>query len=67
MNRNEVEGKTKEFKGKVKQVAADLTDNPELHKEGVADEAAGKTQNTFGRVTRKVGEAIEDVGAAIKK
>jgi uncharacterized protein YjbJ (UPF0337 family) len=67
MNRNELEGKAKELKGKVKQAAGDLTNNPDLHDEGVADETAGGTQNAFGRVTRKVGEAIEDVGAAIKK
>ena len=67
MNRDELEGKAEALKGKIKQATGDLTNNPDLHDEGVADEAAGKTQDTLGRVRRKVGEAIEDVGNAIKK
>jgi uncharacterized protein YjbJ (UPF0337 family) len=67
MNRDELEGKAEGLKGKIKQAAGTLTNNPRLHDEGVADEAAGDAQDTVGRVKRKVGEAIEDVGAAIKK
>jgi uncharacterized protein YjbJ (UPF0337 family) len=67
MNRDELEGKAEALKGKVKQATGDLTDNPELHDEGVADEVAGKTQDTIGRARRKVGETIEDIGDAIKK
>ena len=67
MNRDEVEGKATALKGKVKQAAADLTDDPNLHDEGVADEAAGNVQDAFGRGRRKVGEAIKDIGNAIKK
>lgn len=67
MNRDELEGKATGLKGQVKQVAGDLTNNPTLHDEGVADEAAGDAQETFGRVKRNVGEAIEDIGAAVKK
>ncbi len=67
MNRDELEGKAEALKGKVKQAAGDLGDDPNLHDEGVADEVAGKTQDTLGRARRKVGEAIEDVGDMIKK
>ena len=67
MNRDELEGKATAVKGKVKQAAGDLTNDPELNDEGVADEVAGKTQDTIGRARRKVGEAIEDIGEAIKK
>jgi uncharacterized protein YjbJ (UPF0337 family) len=67
MNRDELEGKAEALKGKIKQAAGDLSDDPDLHDEGVADEVAGKTQDTVGRVRRKVGEVIEDVGDAIKK
>jgi uncharacterized protein YjbJ (UPF0337 family) len=67
MNRDEMEGKAQAFKGKVKQATGDLTDDEQLHDEGVADEVAGDTQETFGRARRKVGEAIKDVGNAIKK
>jgi uncharacterized protein YjbJ (UPF0337 family) len=67
MNRDELEGKAKSVKGKIKQAAGDLTDDPALHDEGVADEAGGDTQAAIGRGRRKVGEAIEDIGKAIKK
>lgn len=67
MNRDELEGKAEALKGRIKQAAGDLTDDPELHDEGVADEIAGETQDTLGRARRKVGEAIKDVGEAIKK
>ena len=67
MNRDELEGKAEALKGKIKQAAGDLTDDPNLHDEGVADEVAGQTQDTVGRAKRKVGEAVEDIGKAIKK
>ena len=67
MNRDELEGKKEQFKGKVKQAAGDLTDDDRLHDEGVADEAAGDVQEGFGHGRRKVGEAIEDIGKTIKR
>jgi len=67
MNRDEIEGKATALKGKVKQAAGDLTNDPDLHDEGVVDEAAGEVQDTLGRSRRKVGEAIRDIGNAIKK
>jgi hypothetical protein len=35
MNRDEIEGKAETLKGRVKQAAGDLTNNPDLHDEGV--------------------------------
>jgi uncharacterized protein YjbJ (UPF0337 family) len=67
MNRDEMEGKGKEFKGKVKQGVGDVTGNDQLHDEGVADETAGKVQDKFGEGRRKVGEAVEDVGDKLKR
>ena len=67
MNRDELDGKTEQLKGKVKQAAGDLTDNDSLRDEGVADEAAGNVQEGFGRGRRKVGEAIEDLGDKLKR
>jgi uncharacterized protein YjbJ (UPF0337 family) len=66
-NRDELDGKKDQVKGKVKQAWGDLTNNERLHDEGVADEAAGDVQEGFGRARRKVGEAIEDIGDEIKK
>jgi len=67
MNRDELEGKGEQVKGKVKQGVGDLTDDERLHDEGVADEAAGDVQETAGRARRKVGEAINDLGDKIKR
>jgi uncharacterized protein YjbJ (UPF0337 family) len=67
MNKDELDGKVDQLKGKVKQATGDLTDNDRLHDEGVADEASGDLQEGFGRGRRKVGEAIEDIGEQIKK
>ena len=66
-NKNEVDGKLDQAKGKAKQAVGNLTDDPDLKAEGEADEIAGKVQDTVGRGTRKVGAAIEDVGKAIKR
>ena len=67
MNRDELDGKVDQVKGKVKQATGDLTDNERLHDEGVADEASGNVQEGFGRGRRKVGEAIEDLGEKLKR
>ena len=67
MNRDELSGKGDQLKGKVKQAAGDLTDDEQLHDEGVADEAAGELKEGFGRGRRKVGEAIEDLGDKLKR
>jgi uncharacterized protein YjbJ (UPF0337 family) len=67
MNKDELDGKGQQIKGKVKQGMGDLTDNDRLRDEGVADEAAGDVQEGFGKGRRKIGEAIEDIGDKIKR
>ena len=66
MNKDELDGKGDQVKGKVKQAWGDLTDNERLHDEGVADETSGQVQEGFGKARRKVGEAIEDVAHKVK-
>jgi uncharacterized protein YjbJ (UPF0337 family) len=66
MNRDELEGKGDQLKGKIKQGVGDMTGNDRLKDEGVADEASGDVQEGFGRGRRKVGEAIEDIGDKLK-
>jgi uncharacterized protein YjbJ (UPF0337 family) len=67
MNKDEIEGKAKEIKGRVKQGLGDIANDEQLRDEGVADEAEGDVQKGFGTAKRKVGEAIEDVGEKIKR
>jgi uncharacterized protein YjbJ (UPF0337 family) len=64
-NKDEVEGKKDQLKGKVKKGAGELTGDERLRKEGVDDEAAGDVQEAFGEGRRKVGEAVKDVGNKI--
>ena len=67
MNRDEIEGRKEQLKGKVKKAVGDLTDDEQLHDEGVVDEAAGDVQEGFGRGRRKVGEALDDLADKIKR
>jgi uncharacterized protein YjbJ (UPF0337 family) len=67
MNKDEINGKAEQLKGKMKQAAGDLTDDERLHDEGVTDEAAGSVQEGLGRGRRKLGNAIEDIGEKIKR
>ena len=66
-NNDEVEGKFDQAKGSVKETVGRAIDDRDLEAEGSADRAGGKLQEGFGTAKRKVGEAIEDVGDAIKK
>jgi len=66
-NKDEVAGKAEQIKGKIKQAVGNATDNPRLHDEGVADEAGGDVRKGFGTAKRKVGEAVKDLGNAIKR
>jgi len=64
-NRDEVEGKWDQAKGKVKESVGRAIDDDELEAEGRADHAGGKVEEGFGKARRKVGDAIEDIGDAI--
>ena len=48
-------------KGKIKQAAGDLTDDPELHKEGQRDEQAGKLKEALGKAKDKLDDAVDKV------
>ena len=66
-NKDEVEGKFDQAKGRVKEEVGRATNDGELESEGIADRAGGNIREGFGTARRKVGEAIEDAGDAIKK
>ena len=66
-NKDEVQGKANQLKGRVKQAAGDLTNDATLRDEGEADEVTGQAQEAFGTGKRKVGKAIEDLGKSIKR
>jgi uncharacterized protein YjbJ (UPF0337 family) len=66
MNNDELNGKSDKVKGRAKQAWGDITNNQDLHDEGVADEAAGNVEEGFGKARRKVGDALHDVAHKIK-
>jgi uncharacterized protein YjbJ (UPF0337 family) len=66
MNKDELDGKVDRLKGEVKQTVGKMTDDQELHDEGVVDETAGRVEEGFGKARRKVGDALHDVAHKIK-
>ena len=50
--RDKAEGTFHEAKGKVKEVAGKLSDNPELEAEGTGEKIAGKVQKKIGEVKK---------------
>jgi len=64
-NKDEVEGKWDQAKGKTKETIGRALDDEELEAEGGAEHAGGKVKEGFGKARRKVGDAIEDVGEAL--
>lgn len=66
-NKDEVKGKVDQAKGGLKETAGRVLNDRDLESEGTADRAGGELREGFGTARRKVGEAIEDIGDAIKK
>ncbi|HET9714510.1 MAG TPA: CsbD family protein [Pyrinomonadaceae bacterium] len=66
-NRDELEGKLDQAKGKTKETIGRAIDDDELEAEGRAEDAGGNIKEGFGKARRKVGEAIEDVGDSISR
>lgn len=66
-NKDELEGKFDQAKGKAKETVGRAINDQDLEDEGTADRVGGKVQESFGKVKRNVGEAIEDIGESIRK
>ena len=54
--KDQVEGTFHELKGKVKEVAGKLSDNPKLEAEGTGEKIAGKVQGKIGQVKKVFGK-----------
>ena len=54
--RDKAEGTFHELKGKVKEMAGKLSDNPKLEAEGTSEKIAGKVQEKIGEVKKVLGE-----------
>ena len=53
---DQTEGMFHKAKGRVKEVAGELSDNPKLEAEGIAEKMAGKVQEKIGQVKKVVGK-----------
>lgn len=53
-NSKEIKGNWNEFKGKLKQKFADLTDDDLLYEEGKEDEMWGKLQKKLGKTEKEI-------------
>jgi uncharacterized protein YjbJ (UPF0337 family) len=54
--KDKVKGTFHEAKGKVKEVAGEITDNPKLEAKGKAENIAGKVQEKIGQVKKVLGK-----------
>jgi uncharacterized protein YjbJ (UPF0337 family) len=54
--KDKAEGTFHEVKGKVKEVAGKLSDNPKLEAEGTGEKFAGKIQGKIGQVKKVLGK-----------
>ena len=59
MNKDQVAGRVDEAKGKLKEVAGKVVGNERLQGEGLADQAVGKVQSTYGDAKEKAKDAIK--------
>lgn len=63
MNRDQIEGKWKELRGKVKQQWGDLTDDEIAQAEGNRDELAGKIQQKYGGSKEDIRRKLDELAA----
>jgi uncharacterized protein YjbJ (UPF0337 family) len=66
-NKDELEGKFDRAKGTAIETIGRAVNDRELEQEGRSDQTGGEVQEGFGKARRKVGEAVEDIGEAIRK
>ncbi len=54
--KDQAEGTFHQMKGKVKEIAGELSDNPKLEAEGTGEKIAGKVQEKIGQVKKVLGK-----------
>jgi len=59
MNKDQVEGRVDQAKGKIKEVTGRVTGNESLEAEGVAEKTGGKVQSTYGDAKEKTKDALK--------
>jgi uncharacterized protein YjbJ (UPF0337 family) len=54
--KNQAEGTFHKVKGKIKEIAGKISDNPKLEAEGIGENLAGKVQQKIGQVKKVLGK-----------
>ena len=54
--KNQVEGKYHQMKGKFKETAGKVSDNPKLETKGTGEKIAGKVQEKIGQINKVLGK-----------
>ena len=67
VNKDEVKGKWEQAKGTIKDKVGEATGDSDLEVEGEAQHAGGEVQESWGKVKRKVSNAIEEVADAVNR
>ncbi len=57
--KDRAEGMFHELKGKAKEIAGKLSDNPKMQAEGTGEKIAGKVQEKLGQVKKVLGKLRE--------
>ncbi len=65
-NKDEAKGTWEQVKGTVKDKVGEATGDRSLEAEGEAQNAAGETQETWGKFKHGVSDTVDSVGDAIK-
>lgn len=60
MNKDQIDGRAKEAKGTIKEVAGQLVGNEKLEAKGAAQKAIGKAQAKLGDVKQHAKDAKKD-------
>ena len=53
--KDQAEGKFLKIRGRIKEIAGELSDNPKLEAEGTGEKVAGTVQETIGQVEKVLG------------
>ena len=61
MNKDQVEGRLDQAKGKIKELAGKVIDNDRLEAKGKADQVSGKVQAGFGDSKEVVKDKAKDI------
>jgi uncharacterized protein YjbJ (UPF0337 family) len=62
-----VDANTDDIKGRAKEAVGDLTDNPDLKREGKTDRASGKMKDMIDKAEDKAKGLVDDVKDKLHK